>query len=264
MYSANHIQSCESLSLDECEICMHNESACPLKQQSFLKCQIEYWGKCDSKSECESQGEVFSDQDAIFEYAQRNLSHTPSHRKMLWQGSSYQWCLSIPKNGRSFRPVQIPSFLSSSCHVVLSAPLSRVWLCRNITSCFLTPADGWDPPNGLYTIDHGYGPGVWHWYMQADIRLYGDFWGYWFYNFRSEDDCLNKNPDLHHWTFSGILASLTTRLMLPAKTEEECTNNYGYGCEVLSPNNQVPGTTLWVQSGYYLFVIMKNIFPIIY
>ncbi len=93
--------------------------------------------------------------------------------------------------------------------------------------------------------DHG-----WDWYASSNIRLYGDFWGYFGYNLLSENDCLHRDPRVLNTYPDGFVPYASrARLMWPAKTEDECTNNYdpSHGCEILSPKNQAPGTTVWIQ-----------------
>ncbi len=122
--------------------------------------------------------------------------------------------------------------------------------CSNITTCFLMEADGWlDPPgSGMYGIGGYEGNGQWVWIMNSNIRLYGDFWGYFAYNIEKPEHCLvvGTNPT-YTWQLTLYFGStLRPKLMWPAINEDQCTSNYGYGCELIQFSNSIPATTKWV------------------
>lgn len=123
---------------------------------------------------------------------------------------------------------------------------------RNISTCFFTEAEGWwDPPGGgIYAIQGVRGDNYEDWVMQSNMRVYGDFWGYFAYNILTPEDCLRNGSAIsptyttpflnYHWGFAN------PKIMVPAIDEQQCTNNYGYGCQIFQPKNGVPATNMWL------------------
>ncbi len=117
----------------------------------------------------------------------------------------------------------------------------------------------------MYGIGGYEGNGQWVWIMNSNIRLYGDFWGYFAYNFDKPEECLivGTNP-VYTWQLTLYFgSSLVPRLMWPAINEDQCTNNYGYGCEIIQFINSVPATTKWLVR-YFFFQSSNQLDVLLY